>query len=109
MGVKPEAAALQLQEMDLFALGANCGTGSDELIEAIREMRKAAPEAVLVAKANAGIPQVIGSDVVYNGSPEVMRDYARKVYQEGARLIGGCCGNTPAHVKAMAEALQKLS
>jgi methionine synthase I (cobalamin-dependent) len=109
MGVKPEQAALALQELDLAALGANCGTGSDELIEAIREMRKVAPEAILVAKANAGIPQVIGSEVVYNGSPDVMGDYARQVYKEGARLIGGCCGNTPAHVKAMAEALQDLS
>ena len=106
MGVKPEAAALILQEMDLFALGANCGTGSDELIVAIQKMREAAPDSLLVAKANAGIPQVVGTEVVYNGSPQVMAEYAGQVFQSGARLIGGCCGNTPAHVKAMAEALQ---
>jgi 5-methyltetrahydrofolate--homocysteine methyltransferase len=105
MGVKPEKAVVELGELDLISIGANCGTGSDELIDAIREMRQAAPEATLVAKANAGIPQVVGGEVVYNGSSEVMGEYAQEVFQAGARLIGGCCGNTPTHVKAMAQAL----
>jgi 5-methyltetrahydrofolate--homocysteine methyltransferase len=79
------------------------------LIETVQKMREAAPDIVLVAKANAGIPQVVGSEVVYNGSPEVMGDYARHVFQAGARLIGGCCGNTPEHIQAMADALENLS
>ena len=63
----------------------------------------------MVAKANAGIPQIVGTEVIYNGSPEVMAAYAREVYGAGAQLIGGCCGNTPAHVQAMAEALTAFS
>lgn len=109
MGISPARAASELKKLDLIALGANCGTGSDELIEAIKAMRAEAPEASLIAKANAGIPQIVGTEVIYNGSPEVMAAYAREVYGAGAQLIGGCCGNTPAHVQAMAEALTAFS
>ena len=109
MGVKPEKAASALSDLDLVALGANCGTGSTELIEAIKEMHQAAPDALLIAKANAGIPQVVGSEVVYNGSPEVMADYAEKVWEAGASLIGGCCGSTPDHIRAMADTLVNLA
>lgn len=109
MGISPTKAVQELSQLGLIALGANCGTGSDELIEAIKAMRQENPNVVLIAKANAGIPQVVGGEVVYNGSPEVMGAYARDVYQAGAQLIGGCCGNTPAHVQAMANALAEIS
>jgi 5-methyltetrahydrofolate--homocysteine methyltransferase len=106
MGVSPEQAVNELKELDIQLLGANCGTGSDELIEAIKEMRSANPNLPLIAKANAGIPQMVGTEVVYDGSPELMAAYATKVFKEGAILIGGCCGSSPAHVRAMAEALE---
>jgi methionine synthase I (cobalamin-dependent) len=109
MGVSPGRAVSELSQLDLVALGANCGTGSDELIEAIKAMKAEAPGVTLIAKANAGIPQVIGDEVLYNGSPEVMAAYAREVYKAGAQLIGGCCGNTPAHIQAMAKALAEFS
>ena len=109
MGVKPEQALKVLQLEEIQLLGANCGTGSDELIEAIRAYKSTNPELPLIAKANAGIPEIVGTEVVYNGSPEVMADYAVKVWKEGARLIGGCCGSTPDHIKAMAEALSEIS
>ncbi len=108
MGVKPEQAAnvLHLEEVQL--IGANCGTGSDELIEAIKAIQSTNPELPVIAKANAGIPEMVGTKVVYNGSPQVMAAYAVTVWNEGARLIGGCCGSTPEHIKAMAEALSKI-
>jgi methionine synthase I (cobalamin-dependent) len=109
MGVKPEQASKVLQLEEIQLLGANCGTGSDELIEAIRAYKSTNPELPLIAKANAGIPEIVGTEVVYNGSPEVMADYAVKVWKEGARLIGGCCGSTPDHIKAMAEALSEIA
>lgn len=109
MGVSPAHAASELSQLDLIALGANCGTGSDELIEAIKAMKAETPQATLIAKANAGVPQVVGDEVVYNGSPEVMAAYALAVYQAGAQLIGGCCGNTPLHIQAMADALREFS
>ena len=109
MGISPARAASELSQLDLIAQGANCGTGSDELIEAIKAMKAETPQATLIAKANAGIPQIVGDEVVYNGSPEVMAAYAQAVYRAGAQLIGGCCGNTPAHVQAMANALAAFS
>ncbi|MGB7876614.1 MAG: betaine--homocysteine S-methyltransferase [Anaerolineales bacterium] len=109
MGVSPVKALETLSALDVFAIGANCGTGSDELEVAIKTMREANPDVILVAKANAGIPQVVrGGEIVYNGTPEVMAQYARNVRDMGVLLIGGCCGSTPAHIRAMAEALGSL-
>jgi methionine synthase I (cobalamin-dependent) len=106
MGVSPQKALETLGALDIIAIGANCGTGSDELEEAIKTMREANPDVVLVAKANAGIPEVIpGGDIVYNGTPEVMAQYALNVRDLGVSLIGGCCGSSPEHIRAMAEAL----
>jgi len=106
MGISPVKAIETLGALDIIAIGANCGTGSDELEVAVKAMREANPEVVLVAKANAGIPQVVkGGEIVYNGTPEVMAHYARNVRDMGVSLIGGCCGSTPKHIRAMAEAL----
>jgi 5-methyltetrahydrofolate--homocysteine methyltransferase len=106
MGVSPVKALETLGALDVIALGANCGTGSDELEVAIKTMREADPDVTLVAKANAGIPQVVaGGEIVYNGTPEVMAQYARNVRELGVSMIGGCCGSTPKHIRAMAEAL----
>jgi 5-methyltetrahydrofolate--homocysteine methyltransferase len=106
MGVSPVKALETLGKLEVIAIGANCGTGSDELEIAVKAMREADSNAILVAKANAGIPQVsAGGGIVYNGTPEVMAQYARNVRDLGISMIGGCCGSTPAHIRAMAEAL----
>jgi len=108
MGISPAKAVESLMEVGVLAVGANCGTGSDELEVAVKAMREANPEAILVAKANAGIPEVVpGGDIVYTGSPEVMAQYARNVHGIGVSMIGGCCGSSPVHIKAMADALKK--
>ncbi len=105
MGISPQGAVKELMLLDIQLLGANCGTGSDELIVAVKEIITEKPALPIIAKANAGIPEVVGTDIVYNGSPELMADYALDVWKAGAVLIGGCCGSTPAHIKAMAETL----
>lgn len=108
MGISPQQAVKELSELDIQLLGANCGTGSDELIEAVKEIIAEKPSVPVIAKANAGIPEIVNREVVYTGSPEVMAKYAAEVWKEGALLIGGCCGSTPNHIKAMAEALADL-
>jgi 5-methyltetrahydrofolate--homocysteine methyltransferase len=108
MGTSPEMALEALGSEDIQFMGANCGTGSDELIQAIRELAGKNPSIPLIAKANAGIPEFKEGKIVFNGSPEVMADYAVTVYQEGVRLIGGCCGSTPDHIRAMSDALKKI-
>jgi len=87
-------------------IGANCGTGPDEMETVIDAMHQANPGALLIAKANAGLPQLVGGQVVYDGSPERMALYAQRMRELGARLVGACCGSTPEHIRAMSEALK---
>jgi 5-methyltetrahydrofolate--homocysteine methyltransferase len=93
------------------ACGTNCGIGAAEVVTAILKMSqerdKTAHEPVLVAKANCGIPKYVEGKIVYNGTPELMAEYARLAYAAGATIIGGCCGTTPEHVRAMRLALEE--
>ena len=105
MGVKPETAATTLATYGASAVGGNCGNGVEEIITVVEKMHATAPDAILVAKANAGIPKLIGGRPVYQATPEDMADYAVKAYAAGARIIGACCGSTPAHIQAISSAL----
>jgi 5-methyltetrahydrofolate--homocysteine methyltransferase len=107
MGVTPEEAARALLGWGASAVGGNCGNGPDEIEAVVRKMRAVAPEAVLVAKANAGIPRLEKGRAVYGAGPAEMAEYATTVAGAGARIIGACCGSTPAHLEAMAAALMK--
>lgn len=90
----------------LAACGTNCGVGASEVVACIRNLAQAAgPEVVLVAKGNCGIPQYVDGAICYNGTPELMAVYARMALDAGARIIGGCCGTSPAHLRAMRDAL----
>ena len=106
MGVTPAQLAALAQELNLTAFGSNCGTGAPDLLVGILEMTEAAPDAVVVAKANAGVPEFVDGEIHYSGTVEMAGAYARMALDAGARIIGGCCGNTFAHVRAMHEALQ---
>jgi 5-methyltetrahydrofolate--homocysteine methyltransferase len=105
MGVTPEKAAVTLASFGAAVIGGNCGNGVEEIITVIEKMHATKPDAVLLAKANAGIPTLVAGKPVYRASPEDMADYARKAYAAGARIIGACCGSTPAHIQAIAAAL----
>ncbi len=91
------------------AVGTNCGVGAAEVVAAVSNLATARNEASasvpLVAKANCGVPEYIDGEIVYNGTPAIMAAYACMAADAGASIIGGCCGTTPAHVKAMREAL----
>lgn len=105
MGVKPEQAVKAITGLAVLAVGGNCGNGPDEIAGVIEKMHAAAPDAVLVAKANAGIPRLVDDVAVYDATPAHMAEYALQVRGLGATLIGGCCGSTPDHIRAMAQAL----
>ena len=105
MGTWPKDAAPALAGLGAVALGANCGTGPDEIEDAIGAMHGALPGALLVAKGNAGIPRFEGTTTVYDTAPADSAEHARRVVGLGARIVGGCCGTTPEHIRAIAEAL----
>jgi 5-methyltetrahydrofolate--homocysteine methyltransferase len=106
MGVTATQALQTIQQWDVFGVGGNCGNTLDETFNALQAMYSADPEIILISKPNAGIPHWHGSELIYSGTPEIMAGYARQMASVGARLIGACCGSTPAHIRAMAEALK---
>ena len=107
MGVSPEQAVVALTAWGADAVGGNCGNGPDELLPVIERMRAAAPEAMLVAKSNAGMPELVDMRAVYRADPAMMAAKALAMREAGARIVGGCCGSTPEHLRAMAEALTR--
>ncbi|RMD62799.1 MAG: betaine--homocysteine S-methyltransferase [Alphaproteobacteria bacterium] len=109
MGVTPARAADIVHGLSPrpLAYGANCGTGAADLMVALLGLRAAArPGDVLVAKSNCGVPEFVDGAVQYQGTPALMANYARLAFDAGARIIGGCCGTTPDHIRAMRTALE---
>jgi 5-methyltetrahydrofolate--homocysteine methyltransferase len=108
MGVSPEKAAVELMQMGATAIGGNCGNGPEEVITVVEKMRFTAPNAILVAKANAGVPQLDKGVVVYRATPQSMAAYGISAYKAEASVIGACCGSSPAHIKAIDDALKGM-
>jgi len=107
MGITPAELAHLSHKHRLAACGSNCGVGAAELVASIVNLAAAAdPTAILVAKANCGIPQYVDGEIRFNGTPELMAEYARIALDAGARIIGGCCGTTPEHLRAMRQTLE---
>jgi len=109
MGVSPRRAVKELWPLGLVAIGGNCGRTLDDMEEVLRQMRAAVPEATLMAKPNAGLPRLVDGQAVYDVTPQVMAEYALRYVELGAKIVGGCCGSTPAHIKAMVAALNSLA
>ncbi len=107
MGVKPVQALEALYGWGIRVIGANCGNGPDEIERVIGEMAAVKPADVyLIAQSNAGLPKYEHKKIHYDGTPEVMADYALKMKALGVSYIGACCGSTPAHIAAMRDALR---
>lgn len=108
MGDTPSQAASELIGLGVAALGANCGgVGLEGTAKVLAEMQALYPEALYLVKPNAGLPQVVGGRTTFPATPEEMAGYALEYVRLGARLVGACCGSTPAHILAMARALGK--
>ncbi len=108
MGVTPADLAGLCQRHHLAACGSNCGVGAAEVVASIVNLAAAAdPDAVLVAKANCGVPQFVDGVIRFNGTPQLMAEYARLSLDAGARIIGGCCGTTPEHLAHDARGARK--
>lgn len=109
MGVSASLAAETLSNWEVQAIGANCGTGPQEVEQVMKKMKETCPEAVLAAQPNAGIPRLVQGRAEYDATPEVMAQYTLRYAELGVSIIGGCCGSTPEHIAAMARALGKRS
>ncbi len=90
----------------LVAFGANCGTGAPDLLRTVLGLSAASSDSVVIAKSNAGIPKYVEGLIEYDGTPELMGVYACLALDAGARIIGGCCGTKPEHLRAMKAAME---
>lgn len=101
MGLRPPELVEVFTELPVppVAIGANCGVGASDLLLAIQQMRREG--LTIIAKSNCGIPQFRGTEIEYSGNPELMGQYAALAIDSGARIVGGCCGTSPAHLAEM--------
>ena len=106
-GEPAEIAAQRLEAWGATAVGCNCSSGPAVVLEVIERMRKAV-KIPLVAMPNAGVPRSVDGRSIYMTSPEYMASYARKFVRAGASFVGGCCGTTPNHIRAMRGALRAM-
>ncbi|WP_151717265.1 betaine--homocysteine S-methyltransferase [Gemmobacter serpentinus] len=108
MGVTPSdlAAAVERLPNPPLAYGANCGLGMSDLLRSVLGFFAQGSERPVIAKGNAGIPRYQHGAIHYDGTPEQMADYAVLARDAGVRIIGGCCGTEPAHLRAMRAALE---
>ncbi|MCW5850380.1 MAG: bifunctional homocysteine S-methyltransferase/methylenetetrahydrofolate reductase [Anaerolineae bacterium] len=101
-GDTPADVVAALEPLGVDVLGANCSHGSQPMLEVMEAMAAVASKP-LAAQPNAGFPTVVDGRYMYLSSPDYMADYARQMIEVGVTLIGGCCGTTPAHIRALAE------
>lgn len=105
MGVSPAEMVSALKEAGVHIVGANCSNGIEGMIKITEEIRSVDKEIPVLIHANAGLPILQGMCTVFPESPEMMAEFAPKLAQAGANIIGGCCGTTPSHIHKLAEVL----
>lgn len=106
MGLRPSQVVEAIAPLGVAAIGANCGKSLDAMLQIIQEMAAQKSGRPLWIKPNAGLPRMEGDVAQYDTSPETMAEYALRFIDAGAQVVGGCCGNSPAHVKAIADAVK---
>jgi 5-methyltetrahydrofolate--homocysteine methyltransferase len=106
MGVKPADMFRHYREMGAVMIGANCGTSLENMEKILQEYASVDPGFPLWAKPNAGLPRLVEGETTFDVTPQQMADYAVKYVKLGARVVGGCCGNMPEHIAAIAKAVK---
>jgi 5-methyltetrahydrofolate--homocysteine methyltransferase len=107
LGTPPTAAAVTLDALQVDVIGTNCGLGIDGVHDVLVQMRQVTPRP-LIAQANAGLPILKDGRTLFPGTPAEMTAYHERLVALGVRVIGGCCGTTPSHIRAMRTALDTL-
>lgn len=104
-GTDPKSAAIILDGIGVDAIGINCSLGPEKLLEFVKEMKEVTNKPLFV-QPNAGLPKLVGDKTVFDLTPEYMADYYEKFYEAGINILGGCCGTTPLHIKALSDRLK---
>lgn len=107
-GTDPATFGPELAALGADAVGVNCSVGPHGVLEAVEQLAGVV-NLPISAQPNAGLPREVADRKIYMASPEYMAGYARRMVEAGARLVGGCCGTTPEHIKAIASFVQSVS
>ena len=105
MGLLPVEAVRAVLDAGADIVGTNCGNGMERMIDIVKEIRAEFPDTYILVQANAGLPVLVNGETIFPETPEMMAAYIPLLIEAGANIIGGCCGTTPAHIKAMKEAV----
>ncbi|MDQ3929313.1 MAG: bifunctional homocysteine S-methyltransferase/methylenetetrahydrofolate reductase [Chloroflexota bacterium] len=105
-GNTPEEIVAVLEELDAEVIGANCSTGPQRMAGVMSKMAEHSMRP-LSAQPNAGWPEMVGGRIVYVSTPDYMAEFGKRMAHAGVKILGGCCGTTPAHIKALAECLRE--
>jgi 5-methyltetrahydrofolate--homocysteine methyltransferase len=108
LGTPPSAAAVTLDALQVDVIGTNCGLGIDGIHDVLAEMRQVTSRP-LIAQANAGLPVLKDGETIFPGTPEEMTAYHERLIALGVRVVGGCCGTTPEHIRTMRMAMDDFS
>ena len=106
-GTPPETAVVVLQSLGVDAIGVNCSTGPMEMVPLVEKMAEYST-VPLIAKPNAGLPELEGKKTVYRMTPEEFAEAGAALVKAGASIVGGCCGTTEAHIRALADAVRGM-
>lgn len=106
-GTPPECVPVVLQGMGVDAIGVNCSTGPEAMARVVAKMY-AVSNLPVIAKPNDGLPELIGGETIYRTTPEEFAAEAKALVRAGARIVGGCCGTTPEHIKALCDAVSGM-
>jgi 5-methyltetrahydrofolate--homocysteine methyltransferase len=107
MGVSPAEMVSSAKEAGAHIAGSNCGTGIEEMTGIVKAIRAADNNIPVIIQANAGKPQYVEGKTIFRESPEMMASFVPELIKSGANIIGGCCGTTPEHIRAMARVLER--
>jgi 5-methyltetrahydrofolate--homocysteine methyltransferase len=107
MGVSPTDMVQAIKEAGASVIGSNCGNGFEQMIGIVKEIRVADSYTPILVHANAGKPMIKDGETVYPDTPEMMAETLHALISEGANIVGGCCGTTPEHIRALVSSLKK--
>jgi 5-methyltetrahydrofolate--homocysteine methyltransferase len=109
MGISPQKMTESLIELGVDIVGANCGVGFSAMINIIKGIREISKEVPILIQANAGLPEFKDGKLIYSETPEIIKDIVPKFIDEGANIVGGCCGTMPEHIKTISKIISEYN
>jgi 5-methyltetrahydrofolate--homocysteine methyltransferase len=109
MGITPQQMTESLILCGADVVGANCGSGFEDMIEIVSNIRSVSSQIPILVQANAGLPIIQDGNLVYSETPEKIKEIIPRIIEEGVNIIGGCCGTTPEHIKVISEIVKSYN